>query len=132
MGCIQPKCDISSKREAEMGEPGQAFGERLRVAMAVARLSGQRIASECGVSRQAVHKWESGKSFPNSANLMKVCELTGCSLEWLMWPARLDIRSTEYAPDGVSVKSIIRAVIEDMARDGVLRVAAVSDFQEPR
>ena len=45
-------------------------------------------------------------------------------MEWLMWPHPLDMRSTLLAPDGVHAKALIRAVIEDMASEGVLRVAA--------
>ena len=94
--------------------------------MAIARISGARMAAECGVSRQAVHKWGTGKCAPSSGAMMKFCAATGCSVEWLMNPNPLDIRSTPRAPDGVHAKELIRAVIEDMASDGVLRVAAVS------
>lgn len=103
-----------------------AFGQRIRTAMAVSRITGARLAAECGVSRQAVHKWEVGTAAPSSAHLMKFCDLTGCSVEWLLDPTPLDIRSTLRAPDGVHAKALIRQVIEDMASDGVLRVAAVS------
>jgi len=59
----------------------EAFGQRVRVAMAVARISGVRVAAECGVSQQAVHKWEKGKAAPSSASFIKFCELTGCSAD---------------------------------------------------
>jgi transcriptional regulator with XRE-family HTH domain len=82
--------------------------------MAASNISGSWIAQECGVSRQAVSKWEHGKNAPSSENLMKFCKMTGCSVEWLMEPTALDIRSTLRAPDGISAKALVRAVIEEM------------------
>ena len=35
------------------------------------------VAQKLGVSRQAVGKWESGKSEPSTTNLMAIAELLG-------------------------------------------------------
>lgn len=90
-----------------------AFAQRLRVALAASDVKARHLASECNVSPQAVHKWTSGKCYPHSAQLMTIVVMTGCSLEWLMWPQTVDIRSTDYAPNGVKVKALVRAVIDE-------------------
>ena len=102
----------------------EAFGSRVRAAMAVSRIPAAQIAADCGVTVQAVQRWRDGSALPSSMNLLRLSQITGASLEWLMWPHHLDMRSTLLAPDGVHAKALIRAVIEDMASEGVLRVAA--------
>ena len=92
----------------------EAFGQRIRTALAVSRVSRDRIASICGCTRQAVQKWCDGTSYPSSAKLITISDATGASVEWLMSPYPLDIKSTEYAPGGVHVKTLIRTVIEEM------------------
>lgn len=94
----------------------EAFGQRLRAALAVARVSRTDIARRCGVSPQAVQKWCDGVSYPSSASMIEVINATGCSMEWLMSPYPVDLKSTDYAPGGVHVKTLVRAVIEEMAR----------------
>ncbi len=74
----------------------------------------------------AVSYWCAGARCMDSARLLQFCELTGCSPEWLMLYEPVDIQSIARAPDGVHAKELVRAVIEEMASDGVLRVAAVS------
>ena len=94
----------------------EAFGQRLRAALAVARVARTDIARRCGVSPQAVQKWCDGVSYPSSASMIEVINATGCSMEWLMSPYPVDLKSTDYAPGGVHVKTLVRAVIEEMAR----------------
>lgn len=101
------------------------FGQRVRVALAAARIGRAEMARMCGVSPQAVQRWCDGTAIPGSAHLLVFCRETGCSVEWLMWSDEVDIKSTPYAPGGIHVKTLIRAVIEDMAHDGVLRVVPV-------
>lgn len=92
-----------------------AFGQRLRIALASADINRRQLAAECKVSPAAVSKWTTGICYPSSSNLLTISEVTGASMEWLMWPRPVDIRSTEYAPDGVHVKELVRAVVEEMA-----------------
>lgn len=94
----------------------EAFGQRLRAALAVARVARTDIARRCGVSPQAVQKWCDGVSYPSSANMIEVINATGCSMEWLMSPYPIDMKSTEFAPGGVHVKTLVRAVIEEMTQ----------------
>jgi transcriptional regulator with XRE-family HTH domain len=91
-----------------------AFGMRVRVALAAARVDRTHLAKECRVTPQAVQRWCDGTSIPSSANLMTLCRLTGCSAEWLMWPHPVDIRSTEWAINGTHIKNIVRATLAEI------------------
>ena len=44
----------------------------------------QTIADFCGVSRQAVYKWENGQSIPDIANLIKLVEIFDTSVEYIV------------------------------------------------
>jgi transcriptional regulator with XRE-family HTH domain len=91
-----------------------AFGQRIRTALAVSQVSRAALAATCGVSRQAVQKWCDGVTYPSSGRMMKICEVTGCSAEWLMWPHPVDIRSTEWALNGVHIKNIVASAINEL------------------
>jgi transcriptional regulator with XRE-family HTH domain len=93
----------------------EAFGQRVRVAMAVARISRQEMARACGVSPQAVQRWADGTAYPTSAKLMTFCGLTKCSAEWLLWPHAVDIRSTDWALNGRHIKNIVRTVMDELS-----------------
>ena len=92
----------------------EAFGMRVRVALAAARVGRSELARACNVSPQAVQRWCDGTSFPSSENLMKICALTGCSAEWIMWPHAVDISSTEWAINGTHIKNIVRTTIAEL------------------
>lgn len=69
------------------------FAERLRVSMAKANVTGAAIARETGVTPQAVAKWTTGKAFPSSSHLMCIVRMTGCTLDWIMTNAPVDVSS---------------------------------------
>lgn len=58
-------------------------GERLKECRFRQGLSQEKVAELLGVSRQAVTKWESGKSLPSSENLLALASLYGVSLDKL-------------------------------------------------
>lgn len=95
----------------------EAFGMRVRVALAAARIDRTHLARECKVSPQAVQRWCDGTAMPTSGNLMRICDLTGCSAEWLMWPHLVDLRSTEWAINGTHIKNIVRATLDELTRE---------------
>ena len=100
---------------SEARNANHPFGQRVRVAMAVARISRQEIARACQVSPQAVQRWCDGTAYPSSSKLMTLCNMTGCSAEWLLWPHPVDIRSTDWAINGVHIKNIVRATMDEFA-----------------
>ncbi len=46
-------------------------------------ISQEKLAEMLDISRQAVTKWESGKSNPDTENLLRLAEIFGCSLDEL-------------------------------------------------
>jgi len=59
------------------------LSERIRAARTAAGLTQENVAEAMGVSRQAVAKWESGQSAPSTANLIRLAELLGTSVDIL-------------------------------------------------
>ena len=109
----------SLRRMGTMGDRSEnlAFGQRIRAAMAVARVSRQDVARACGISPQAVQRWCDGTSYPSSSKLITFCNMTGCSAEWLLWPHPVDIRSTDWAINGTHIKNIVRQAMDDLAAE---------------
>lgn len=97
----------------------EAFGQRVRAAMAVARVSRHEVARACKVSPQAVQRWCDGTAYPSSAKMIVFLDLTGCSAEWLLWPHDVDIRSTDWAINGQHIKNIVRQVMDDLATETI-------------
>lgn len=60
------------------------MGDRIREHRIRAGLSQDALAELVGVSRQAVTKWESGASSPTAANLFKLAEIFGTTVDLLM------------------------------------------------
>ena len=51
------------------------FNENLASLRKSKGLSQEEIADRLGVSRQAISKWENGQALPETANIMKLCEI---------------------------------------------------------
>lgn len=90
------------------------FAAKARAAMAVSRHTLRTIAQECGCSPQAVKKWTDGAAMPSSAKLMAFCRATGCSVDWLLSPEPIDMKSAPYAPEGRHIKEWIRECLREM------------------
>ena len=61
-------------------------------------LSQEKLAEMLGISRQAVTKWENGKSCPDTENLIKLCGIFGCSLDELCGNDFEKEKKINYAP----------------------------------
>lgn len=59
------------------------FGKKLSELRKQNGISQEKLAEMVGVSRQAVTKWESGKSNPDTENLIRLAEIFGISLDEL-------------------------------------------------
>lgn len=57
---------------------------RLQKAREACGLSPRDVAEALHVTQQAVSQWEKGKSFPDVGNLVKLSDLYGMSLDWLL------------------------------------------------
>ena len=62
------------------------LGERIQTHRKRAGLSQEQLAERVGVSRQAVTKWESGKSTPGTGHLFRLAEVFGTTVDRLLSP----------------------------------------------
>lgn len=94
------------------------LGERLRVARARARKTLRQLASEIGVTPQAVKKYEDDVCMPNSKAFLAMCRSLDVSAEWLMDGTPLDFHSTDSAPQGRHAKYWVREAIAELREAG--------------
>ena len=61
-----------------------------KITLAGARVSSgltqQEMADKMGVSREILHKWETGKAEMRTAYLMAICYITGFSVDDILLP----------------------------------------------
>lgn len=60
------------------------LGERIKQQRQRCGMSQEKVAELVGVSRQAVAKWESGQSAPNTENLFKLADILGMKVDLLL------------------------------------------------
>lgn len=60
------------------------LGERIKACRKNSGMSQEKVAELVGVSRQAVTKWESGRSAPSTENLFKLAEIFGTTVDMLL------------------------------------------------
>lgn len=68
----------------EKSEVRKSLGEALKQHRTRCKMTQEFVAKTIGVSRQAVSKWESGTSDPNTSNLFALAKLYGISAEDLL------------------------------------------------
>lgn len=75
-------------RSTDGGKQAEAvrktLGETLRDKRIERGMTQELVAESLGVSRQAVSKWESGKTDPSTANLLALADLLGVPIEDLL------------------------------------------------
>lgn len=79
-----------------------ALGEKLSKLRKENNYTQEQIADILGVSRQAVSKWESNITYPETEKLLKLGELYQCSMDYLL----KDIKSTNEHTASESSKTI--------------------------
>lgn len=62
----------------------KSLGEILREKRVEKNMTQEFVAEQLGVSRQAVSKWESGKTDPSTSNLLSLCKLYGIEANKLL------------------------------------------------
>ena len=83
------KTYIGSKAvREEKTKTAKTLGEVLKQHRTECKMTQEFVAEALGVSRQAVSKWESGKSDPSTTNLMALAKLFGLSPEDLLREVR--------------------------------------------
>ena len=68
----------------EKAESARSLGEVLKRHRAACKMTQEFVAESLGVSRQAVSKWEIGKSDPSTSNLIALAALFGTTAEELL------------------------------------------------
>ena len=68
----------------EKAESARSLGEVLKRHRAACKMTQEFVAESLDVSRQAVSKWESGKSDPSTSNLIALAALFGTTAEELL------------------------------------------------
>ena len=69
----------------------ELFGDKLRVARALANLSLRDVSEAVGVSHNAISKYETGKMMPKSSVLVAMAKLYGVDLDWLVCSCPIQI-----------------------------------------
>ena len=87
--CLQGQYDrikicLKCKVEFEEIMVKEGLSSRLQKAREACGLSPRDVAEALHVTQQAVSQWEKGKSFPDVGNLVKLSDLYGMSLDWLL------------------------------------------------
>lgn len=73
---------VSSKEvRREKKEIAKSLGQVLKEHRTRCKMTQEFVAEHLGISRQAVSKWESGASDPNTANLIALAKLYGVAPE---------------------------------------------------
>jgi len=72
------------------------FSERLIRARKAAGLSMSALASEVGVSANAIKKYEHGVNMPSSGNLLKLAKALGVRTEYFFRTVKLQLEGVEY------------------------------------
>ena len=73
----------------EKAQAARSLGEMLKERRTAARMTQEFVAETIGVSRQAVSKWESGRSDPSTTNLIAQPKLFGIEPEELLRAAEV-------------------------------------------
>ena len=60
------------------------LNEKIYLCRKKAGLSQDALAERLGVSRQAISKWETGESVPDTGKLLPLANALGVSLDWLL------------------------------------------------
>lgn len=60
------------------------IGDKIKKARTDAKLTQERAAEVLGVSRQTVSNWENGRFYPDIASVLKMSDLYGVSLDYLL------------------------------------------------
>lgn len=72
------------------------FAERLVRARKAAGLSMSALATEVGVSANAIKKYEHGINMPSSPNLLKLAKALGVRTEYFFRPVKVELQGVEY------------------------------------
>ena len=71
------------------------LGEKLSKLRKENNYTQEQLADILGVSRQAISKWESNITYPETDKLIRMSELFDCSLDYLLKDAEETVRNNQ-------------------------------------
>ena len=80
----------STQARQQKSEVKKQLGEVLKEYRTQSKMTQEFVAESLGVSRQAVSKWESGKSDPSTSNLIALSNLYKISMEEILKQVRIE------------------------------------------
>lgn len=117
-------CSVAISQQALSGTSLDGIGERIRQARRAAEIPVTVFAARTGVSRTAVHRWETGTSIPSDERLPTIAEVLGQSLSWLRGEADSEpdmspMRRSELPPEvAKAARHLVDAFKREMALGG--------------
>ncbi len=81
--CLRRYLKTADVRQ-EASEVKKTLGETIKAQRTRCGMTQEFVAESLGVSRQAVSKWESGKTDPSTSNLLALAKLFGIPAEELL------------------------------------------------
>lgn len=88
------------KRDVQNGGRTMTFGDKLSTLRKENNFTQEQLADVLGVSRQAISKWESDTTYPETDKLIRICKLFHCSTDYLLLE---DENSVEKQSQNISV-----------------------------
>ncbi|MGN0695490.1 MAG: helix-turn-helix domain-containing protein [Oscillospiraceae bacterium] len=74
------------------------LGEKLSRLRKENNFTQEQLADILGVSRQAISKWESGVSYPETEKLIRMAKLFGCTTDYLLLDGEMSLDEAEEKP----------------------------------
>lgn len=60
------------------------IGENIRIKRVIGRLTQEQLAQKLALTRGTIAKWESGLAMPSLEKTIELCNIFGCSLDYLV------------------------------------------------
>ena len=92
-------------------------GEKIAICRKNHRLSQEDLASQLGISRQAVSRWETGETMPDCERIIQLSRLFGVSTDYLL----LEERQTPDPTDGTGTAAALPAAPAEDAAEALRR-----------
>lgn len=84
------------------------FGEKFTKLRKEKGYTQEEVAEILGVSRQAISKWESDQAYPETEKLIKIGELFGCSMDYLLKESvqKEDNQEVQAQTEAINLKNV--------------------------
>lgn len=90
------------------------FAERLERARKAAGLSMNALATEVGLSANAIKKYEHGTTMPSSSNLLKLAKALDVRTEYFFRPTKVKLEGVEYRKRASTPKKVLDRINGDV------------------